>query len=333
MVKYWRALPLDSTIGGRVSVDIGIIGLPQSGRTTIFNALTRGGIDTGRHTPESAHIGMAKVPEPRLKGLADLLHPQKVVPATARYIDIGVSVKDLVKGKGAGGQLLAQLTNVDALLNVIRAFRDDSIPHVEGGLDVERDIANMELELAFSDLTLLERRLERLEESLKGAKPQDRQGLLREKELLLKIKNSLEKEVPIRSLEMAPEETKAISGYQFLTAKSLLVVIKIGEDLGVNMNLLKETDRIKSMLENLRKMGADIQVVSAKGPGTIGEDIVINPVNNLKGAQVKSFGDHRTAMSMIVAGLSAHGATTIDDISCISKSFPDFLKVLKSITI
>ncbi len=101
---------------------------------------------------------------------------------------------------------------------------------------------------------------------------------------------------------------------------------------GVGELRVKETDRIKSMLENLQKMGADIQVSSPQSSVASREDIVIRPIGSLTGARVKSFGDHRTAMSMIVAGLSASGVTTIDDISCISKSFPDFLKVVKSIT-
>jgi 3-phosphoshikimate 1-carboxyvinyltransferase len=101
---------------------------------------------------------------------------------------------------------------------------------------------------------------------------------------------------------------------------------------GVGELRVKETDRIKSMLENLRKMGADIQATTRKSSARSSEDIVINPVKVLKGARVKSFGDHRTAMSLIVAGCAARGTTTIDDTSCISKSFPDFLKVLKSIT-
>ena len=209
-----------------MSLDIGIIGLEQSGRTTLFNALVHGG---GQHTQEDSNIGMAKVPDPRLKVLADLFRPQKVVPATARYIDIGASVKDLVKGKSTSGQLLTQITQVDALLNVVRAFPDDSVPHFEGSPNAERDITNMTLELIFSDLTLLERRLERLADSLKGAKPSECQGLLREQEYLLSIKNSLEKEVPVRSLTLTIEEVRSIAGYQFLTAKPLLVVVNIGE--------------------------------------------------------------------------------------------------------
>ncbi len=214
-----------------MSVDIGIIGLAKSGRTTIFNALTRGEADTGRYTQAGSapHIGTAKVPEPRLKALADMLHPKKVVPASATYIDIGASVKGLVKDKGISGQLLAQLSNVDALINVVRAFSDEGILHVEGSLDIERDIANMDLELAFSDLALLGRRLERIEVSLKGAKQPERPGFLREQELLMKIKADLEKDVPTRELALTTEEARAIANYQFLTAKPLLVVVNVGE--------------------------------------------------------------------------------------------------------
>ncbi len=214
-----------------MSVNVGIIGLARSGRTTIFNALTKGAVDTTRYTREGSapHIGTAQVPEPRLKALVDMLQPKKVVPATATYIDIGASVKGLVQEKGIEGQLLAQLSNADALINVVRVFKDDSISHPEGSLDVKRDIANMNLELAFSDLALLERRLGRIETSLKGAKALERQGLLREQELVMKLKGDLEKDVPIRELTLSADEVRTMAGYQFLTAKPLLVVANIGE--------------------------------------------------------------------------------------------------------
>ncbi len=215
-----------------MSVNIGIIGLTKSGRTTIFNALTRGKADTGGYTQEglAPHVGVTKVPEPRLKMLADMLHPKRIVPAEVTYIDIGASVKDLVKGKTVSGQLLTQLSNVDALINVVRAFADESIPHTEGSLDVERDIATMNLELAFSDLAIIERRLEKIETSLKGAKPPERQNLLCEQEMLMKLKVDLEKDVPIRELRLTTDEAKTMANYQFLTAKPLLIVVNIGED-------------------------------------------------------------------------------------------------------
>ena len=210
-----------------MSVDIGIIGLAKSGKTTIFNALTGGKASTESLTP---NIGIAKVPEPRLQMLADVLHPKRVVPAETRYIDIGASIKGMAKEQAISGQLLNLLSPVEALINVVRAFTDDRIPHVEGSLDVERDIATIDLELAFSDLALLERRLERINISLKGAKQSERQGLAREQELLNKIKANLEKEVPIREQGLTPDETRAIANYQFLSAKPLLVVVNIGED-------------------------------------------------------------------------------------------------------
>ena len=210
-----------------MSVDIGITGLVKSGKTTIFNALTRGKADIESSAP---NIGIANVPEPRLKMLADMLHPKRVVPAEVRYIDIGASAKGLVEDKAISGQLLSQLSNVDALISVVRAFTDESIPHVEGSLDVERDIATTDLELAFSDLALLERRLERIKVSLKGAKQPERQGLLREQEMLIKIKADLEKDMPIRQQKLTTDEARTIANYQFLTAKPLLIVVNIGEE-------------------------------------------------------------------------------------------------------
>jgi len=215
-----------------MSIDIGIIGLPQSGKTTVFNALTSGKADTASHAAEglTPHIGVAKVPEPRLRILEEMLHPKKVVPVEARYIDIGASVKGLVQDKGIGGELLNQLSQVDALISIVRAFVDDSIPHPEGSLDVERDITALDLELTFSDLAIIERRLERLEASLKGAKPAERQSLLREQEILVKFRADLEKDVPIRELTMDPGEARLITNYQFLTAKPLLIAVNIGEE-------------------------------------------------------------------------------------------------------
>ncbi len=215
-----------------MSANIGIIGLAKSGRTTIFNALTRGKADTGSYTQEglAPHVGVTKVPEPRLKTLADMLHPRRVVPAEVTYIDIGASVKDLAKGKTVSGQLLTQLSNADALISVVRAFTDESIPHIEGSLDVERDIATMNLELVFSDLAIIERRLERIEISLKGAKQPERQNLLREQEMLMRLKADLEKDKPIRELGLTTDEARTITNYQFLTAKPLLIVVNIGED-------------------------------------------------------------------------------------------------------
>ncbi len=215
-----------------MSINIGIIGLAQSGKTTIFNALTGGKADTATHGAEglNQHIGIARVPEPRLKVLNEILHPHKLVAVEAKYTDVGASVKTLAQDKGLGGQLLNQLSTVDTLICVVRAFKDDSLPHPQGSLDVKRDIGTLNMELVFSDLAIMERRLEKLETSMKGAKPGERQGFLQEKDILLKFKTELENDKPLRELAMESAEARFITNYQFLTAKPLLIVVNIGEE-------------------------------------------------------------------------------------------------------
>ncbi len=228
-----------------MSVDIGIVGLSKSGKTTIFNGLTKGKAATGGYsTKGQANIGMAAVPDDRLYKLAEIFHPRKIVHAEVKYIDIGASVKEMATDKGIGGQLLNQLSTVDVLVNVVRAFKDDSLPHPEGSLDVDRDIEAMNLELAFSDLAILEKRLEKMEGSLKAAKAAERLTIQHEQETLKKIKANLEKDIPIRSMQLTPEETKSLSNYQFLTAKPLLTVVNIGED---------QLPQAKAMEEELNK--------------------------------------------------------------------------------
>jgi GTP-binding protein YchF len=215
-----------------MSINIGIIGLAQSGKTTIFNALTSGKADTATHGTDalSSHIGIAKVPEPRLKVLSEILHPHKLVAVEAKYTDVGASVKTLAQDKGMGGQLLNQLSTVDALICVARAFKDDTLPHPQGSIDVKRDIGTLNMELVFSDLAIMERRLEKLETSLKGAKPGERQGFLQEKEILLRFKAELENDKPLRELPVDTAEARFVANYQFLTAKPLLIIINIGEE-------------------------------------------------------------------------------------------------------
>lgn len=225
-----------------MTVGIGIIGLAQSGRTTVFNALTRGHSDTKSHYHEASHLGVAKVPEPRLDKLAELLKPKKVVPAEVKYLDLSASVKSLAKDSAISGELLTQLSNADALINIVRAFIDESIPHPEGSIDVRRDIEAMNLELIFSDLAIIERRLRKIDLSLKRADHTERQHFHHEQELLGRLKASLEKDIPIRELKLTGEEVRMVSCYQFLSAKPLLVIINIDE------NQLKEARELEKEL-------------------------------------------------------------------------------------
>ncbi|MEW6033914.1 MAG: redox-regulated ATPase YchF [Chloroflexota bacterium] len=212
-------------------MEIGIIGLPKSGKTTLFNALTRGKAETAAYSAggSTPNIGVAKVPDARLQKLAEMFHPRRTVPAEIRFVDVAAFPKGFGKGEGIGGQLLSHLSRADALLFVVRAFEDVSVPHVENSVDAKRDMITLNMELAFSDLAIQERRLERILSSLKGARSPEREHLLHEQALLDRIKSSLERDVPVREQKLTADEWKLISNYQFLTAKPLLVVVNIGE--------------------------------------------------------------------------------------------------------
>jgi GTP-binding protein YchF len=243
-----------------MSINIGIIGLPQSGKTTVFNALTGGKADTTSHAQDglAPHVGVVKIPEPRLWVLNDMFHPAKVVPVEAKYLDISASIKGLAQDKGFGGRLLNQLSAVDTIFGVVRAFKDDSVPHPQVTLDAARDIATLDLELVFSDLAIIERRLEKLDDSLKSAKPQDRPAIQQEKEILLRLKTELESDKPIRELELEPAAAKLIVNYQLLTAKPLLVVVNIGEDQ------LAQTAALEAEL-NKKYAGKNCRVIALCG--------------------------------------------------------------------
>ena len=209
---------------------VAIIGIPESGKTTIFNALTGDRAQVARYSPTLApNTGVAKVPDSRLSTLEGMFQPKKTVPAEVIYTDIAGSLRSFGK-EGPAGEFLSYLTTADALLQVVRAFEDDRVPHPEGSIDPKRDIASLDLELAISDLAIIERRLDKLEASLKGAKAVERESYSKEQLLLQKIKTELGKDVPIRRQVLAKEELKVLSNYQFLTAKPMLVVLNIGEE-------------------------------------------------------------------------------------------------------
>jgi len=213
-------------------LEICIIGLPKSGKTTIFNALTKGKSEVAAYTPSNLepNIGIVKVQDPRMIVLEQMLKPRKTVPAEVKYIDIAISSRRADKDDHLSGQFLNYLSSANAILHVIRAFSDENIPHTEGSINPQRDISIVDLELSFSDLGIIERRLERLETSLKSVKQAERNVILKEQALLGKIKSGLEEEVSIWQQGLSLEETKCLNDYQFLTAKPRILVINIDEN-------------------------------------------------------------------------------------------------------
>jgi len=221
-------------------MEIGIIGLPRSGKTTVLNALTKGRAEIGVYAKGGPNVGVAKVPDTRLDVLEGIFHPKRKIHAEVHYIDVPA----LPKG-GLGGELVTHLSNADALLHVVRAFEDERVPHIEGSIDPERDIAMLDLELAFSDLSVLEKRLQKIETSLKGAKPHEREAFSKEQALLARIKTALESEIPIREQDLTEDDKKAVASYQFLSAKPLLLVFNIGEERLPEANSLEEEWRTR----------------------------------------------------------------------------------------
>src|SRR5271165_1947407 len=198
----------------------GIIGLPQVGKTSLFKILTKAKIEDHGFSREE-HIGVARVPDERLDKLSALYSPKKTTYATVEYVDVAAIGQEALKETA----FLTALRNVDALIHVLRAFEDDAIPHV-GPIDPIRDIKNVEFDLMISDLTQIEKRLERLEKDLKKGRTSD---LEREQALLLRSKEALEKEQPLRELEMTADEKKLIKGFMFLSQKPILYAVNIGE--------------------------------------------------------------------------------------------------------
>ena len=212
-------------------MELGLIGYPQSGKTTLLKALTKGRMEGNGSSgaKQEVNVGVARMPDPRLDTLAGIFNPDKVVPVEIKYWDVPAASGKPGDGAGIGGQYLNLLQGADALLHVVRAFQDPSVPHISGAVDPHRDVEDMDGELAFSDLAILERRSQRIETSLKGAKAHERDTLLREGSVLQHLKNGLEKNVPVREQGMGPEEAETLSNYQLLTAKPLLNVFNVDD--------------------------------------------------------------------------------------------------------
>lgn len=215
---------------------LGIIGLPQSGKTTIFNALTRGNQPTsmggGRF---EVHTSVVDVPDPRVDRLSTMFNPKKTTYAKVTFADIaglegGTDKAGQVDRGGISGQLLNQLTQMDGFLLVVRAFTDENIPHPAGSVNPQRDVETMAEEFLLNDLIAVERKLERLEEEKKKGAGRDKGLIQREKDLFDKLNATLSDNKPLRELSLNAEEEKILSGFGFLSRKPLLLVPNLAED-------------------------------------------------------------------------------------------------------
>jgi ribosome-binding ATPase len=214
----------------------GIIGLPQVGKTSLFQILTKAHL-SAQANPREAHIGVAKVPDDRLDRLAALYNPKKLTHTSVEYVDVGAIGQDALKETA----YIGHLRQVDALAHVVRVFEDPAIPHV-GEIDPLRDIKNVEFDLMVSDLGQIEKRLERLEKDLKKMKTPD---LEKEFELLKRANAHLGSEKPLREMQMTPEDKKRLRGFMFLSEKPILYVLNIGESSELGKQLEEAVGKYK----------------------------------------------------------------------------------------
>ena len=251
-----------------MSTTLVIIGLPSSGKTTVFNALTRSEAATGSYAinPDEPNLATVKVPDARLDRLTEMFRPQKRVPADVQYLDVAGIAKGIAE-KGMSGALLGHLSQADALLLVARVFDDPNVPHVEGTVDPVRDIETLQLELLFSDLAATEKRLERIENQKLKVVGRERDAMERERSLMERLRQALESETPIREIlpEIDSEDVKILRGFGFLTAKPLLIVLNLGEDqLGE-----VETTRVAASRTRFERLGVGVTAL----PGQIEMEI------------------------------------------------------------
>jgi len=202
----------------------GILGLPKTGKTTLFNMLTGAGVATDKYATgrKESHLGVAHVPDPRLQKLTEMHDPKKITPVSVDYLDF----PGLAKGE-FGGLDFSQFRDMEGIVHVVRAFEDDEILHPEGDLDPVRDIETVGLELILADLAVIEKRLERLEKDIHKMRTPE---LERELEALLRCRTALETEIPLRQLELEDIHKAAIKGFAFLSRKPLLHAVNVGEE-------------------------------------------------------------------------------------------------------
>jgi GTP-binding protein YchF len=213
-------------------MQIAILGLPASGKTTVFNTLTRGHADTGGYGGMTLHVGVVKVPDERLDRLAEVFKPKKVVQADVTYVDLPAppaSTEGHVGAEELPAEHLARLRESDALLHVVSAFDDPAVPHPSGTIDPARDLEALDLELILADLAMIDRRLDRLQASGRHGSPAEREANEREEVILRRLKTELEAGRPIRDTALTADESRAIRGFRFLTEKPVLVLLNVGE--------------------------------------------------------------------------------------------------------